>query len=298
MKRFADLLHFGTQQALCCIFPASIFIILGVTKLMTIPYLPRYDVILIACLVVQFIMVKSKLETYDELKVISLFHVIGLCLEWYKIKMGSWSYPEPALSKIAGVPLYSGFMYASVASYICQAWKRLSLRFINWPSEKMSYGLGIFIYANFFTHHFVPDFRWLIIVLIFYAFRKAWVAFTVNAHPISNFILQFAFPQKNKLALVPIYSPPYKKISTRHTAVKQYRIPLIAGFILIGFFIWLAENISTYFGAWQYPDQHLHWKMVHISKISSWFLLVIISIILVAGLKKIKYGTAFFAEEK
>jgi uncharacterized membrane protein YoaT (DUF817 family) len=61
-------------------------------------------------------MVYLKLETIDELKVICLFHIIGLILELYKVHMGSWSYPEEGWSKIQGVPLYSGFMYASVAS--------------------------------------------------------------------------------------------------------------------------------------------------------------------------------------
>ncbi|BFH64714.1 hypothetical protein PAJ34TS1_53060 [Paenibacillus azoreducens] len=55
-----------------------------------------------------------------------------------------------------------------------------------------------------------------------------------------------------------------------------------------GYFIWIAENISTFFGAWQYPDQDHAWRIVHIGKISSWFLLVVISIIIVAQLKKVK----------
>ncbi len=63
----------------------------------------------------QWIMYKTGLETKDELKVITAFHLIGLLLEIYKVHFGSWSYPEEAYSKIFGVPLYSGFMHASVA---------------------------------------------------------------------------------------------------------------------------------------------------------------------------------------
>lgn len=44
-----------------------------------------------------------------------MFHLIGLALEIFKVHMGSWSYPEEGYVKIFGVPLYSGFMYASVA---------------------------------------------------------------------------------------------------------------------------------------------------------------------------------------
>ncbi|MDZ4551831.1 DUF817 family protein, partial [Bacillus cereus] len=54
----------------------------------------RYDFILIACLLMQWIMYKTGLETKDELKVITVFHLIGLLLEIYKVHFGSWSYPE------------------------------------------------------------------------------------------------------------------------------------------------------------------------------------------------------------
>jgi len=64
---------------------------------------------------------------------IKRYHLIGLVLELFKVHMGSWSYPEEAYSKVFGVPLYSGFMYASVASYLCQAWRRLDVRLIDWP---------------------------------------------------------------------------------------------------------------------------------------------------------------------
>ena len=47
-------------------------------------------------------------------------------------------------------------------------------------------------------------------------------------------------------------------------------------------FIWLAENIGTYSRAWVYPNQVHGWSMVSISKLSSWFLLLIISYALVA----------------
>jgi len=40
--------------------------------------------------------------------------------------------------------------------------------------------------------------------------------------------------------------------------------------VLIGFFIWLAENISTFFGVWRYPNQVGAWAVVHLGKWSSW----------------------------
>ena len=94
-----------------------------------------YDVLLLVCLIAQALLLLTGLETMDELKVITLFHLIGLGLELFKVHMGSWSYPGQAWSKIGGIPLYSGFMYASVASYICQAWRGLDLRFYRWPNQ-------------------------------------------------------------------------------------------------------------------------------------------------------------------
>lgn len=105
-------------------------------------------------------MYRSRLETLDEIKVICVFHIIGLALELYKAQMGSWSYPEQVYSKLFGVPLYSGFMYASVANYMSQVWRLLKLDMTGWLGMVPASALGAAIYLNFFTHHFIPDFRW------------------------------------------------------------------------------------------------------------------------------------------
>jgi len=251
MNLIKQFFRFGLKQVLCCVFPAAIFLTLAVSKVIHFPFLYRYDFILLVCILIQYLLVRFKLESKDELKVISLFHIIGLLLEIYKIHMGSWAYPEYAYTKILGVPLYSGFMYSSVASYICQAWKRFNLKFINWPSNFITYPIGFFIYLNFFTHHYIADFRWIIIFSLFIFFGKSIVEFKVGEG--------------------------------------NYRMPIIVSYFLIGFFIWVAENISTFLGAWKYPNQGQVWHMVDFGKISSWFLLVIISVIIVANLKHIKY---------
>ncbi|EAC4200753.1 DUF817 domain-containing protein [Listeria monocytogenes] len=250
MQFFRLLWAFTWKQALCCIFPGIIFISLALTKLIDIPFIARYDLLLIICLVTQILLIKFGLETWDELKVIMVFHIIGLGLEIYKVHMGSWSYPEPGFMKILGVPLYSGFMYASVASYICQAWKRFELKMTNWPNIWLVCSLCIAIYANFFTHHFIMDFRWILIILVLVLFRKTYVYFKVSS--------------------------------------TQLKMPLSFSFLCIAFFIYLAENIASFYGAWAYPDQLVAWRPVHVSKITSWYLLVIISIIIVAQLKFVK----------
>ena len=248
---FQDLLLFAWKQALCCLFPVILFAAMAATKVIHIPYLYRYDLILLVCLAAQAGMVLMKLETADELKAITMFHLIGLGLELFKVNMGSWAYPEEAWTKLWGVPLYSGFMYASVASYICQAWKRFDLRFERWPNGALTTSVAVLIYANFFTHHALPDFRWVLTACLVPLFWRTTVRFTVGR--------------------------------------RLYRMPILLSFLLIAFFIWVAENISTFLGAWQYPDQAAGWNIVHWGKISSWFLLVIISIIIVVQLKDLKY---------
>ena len=63
---------------------------------------------------------------------------------------------------------------------------------------------------------------------------------------------------------------------------------LLLAFVLIGFFLWLAENISTFYGIWSYPNQMGAWSRVHWGKWSSWSLLVIMTFTIVAGLKHVK----------
>jgi uncharacterized membrane protein YoaT (DUF817 family) len=246
-----QFLDFGGKEALSCIFPVSIFIILAATQVVHIPGLPRYDCILIMCLLVQVAMYATKLETFDEIKVISVFHVFGLMLEIFKVHHGCWAYPEHAYSKVFDVPLYSGFLYASVASYICQAWRRLDLHLMNWPRRRSQANLlASTIYINFFSEHFLPDLRVILMPLVAVLFWKTWIGFTV-------------------------------------AGVKR-KMPLTLGFVLTGFFIWIAENISTLLHGYQYPNQQVGWNIVHTSKITSWFLLVIISFICVAYLKHFK----------
>lgn len=125
MKAIKQLIRFGYEQALSCIFPVIIFASLAITKFIDLPFLSRYDWLLIICLVAQVFMIASGLETKKELVVITLFHIIGLTLEIFKVNMDSWVYPEEAFTKIFGVPLYSGFMYASVASYLCRGLEKI-----------------------------------------------------------------------------------------------------------------------------------------------------------------------------
>jgi uncharacterized membrane protein YoaT (DUF817 family) len=247
-----EFLIFGLKQARAAIFAGSFFVLLFLSNHILIPGLARYDFLFIAAVLIQAILYFTKLETKDELKVICLFHIIGLILEIYKThpSIGSWSYPEEGLLKLATVPLYSGFMYSAIGSYISQAWKIFGLELTNYKHYFVGVVLCALIYINFFTNHYIYDFRIFLIAAVFIFFWKTRVYFTV-------------------------------------TNIRRY-MPLNLGFLLIAFFIWIAENISTYLGAWKYPDQIDTWSVVSTQKITSWFLMVIISFILVAYLKHFK----------
>lgn len=242
-------LIFGYQQAMSCVFPVLVFTALGLSHFFT-HWLPRYDFMLIMCVAIQIGLYLTRIETADEVLVICVFHLLGLMMELFKVHVHSWTYPEDAHTKFFGVPLYSGFMYASVASYMCQAWRRLDLQIVNWPNHIAARIIGICIYLNFFGNHFIYDVRYLIGIFVVVFFYRSVVLFRI-----------------------------------RNTT---YRIPVVLSFMLIGFFIWLAENIATRLGAWQYAYQHKGWQLVNFQKLSSWDFLVIVSFIIVAELKMLK----------
>lgn len=253
LSRFLfEFLYFGVKQARACLFAGLFFLAVFVVPRAGILGLPRYDAILLAALMIQAGMLAAGLETWDEVKAISLFHVLGFALEAFKTSsgIGSWSYPDFAHTKLLGVPLFSGFMYAAVGSYIIQAWRLFDLRIKHHPPYWMATTVAILIYANFFTHHFVGDFRWYIAAGALGLYARSAVVYRPLDH--------------------------------------DRRMPLLLSFLLIGFFLWLAENVSTFFGVWRYPNQIGAWSSVHIGKWSSWSLLVIMTFTIVASLKHIK----------
>lgn len=247
-----ELAAFGWINARACVFAASFFVILLASNYLHVPGVARYDLILAAALALQGLLIVLKVETRDEVFTLMLFHALGFALEVFKTQpaIGSWSYPEPGVFKLWGVPLYSGFMYAAVASYMVQAWRGFGLRLTGYPSHALSIALALAIYANFFTHHFIPDFRWVLVASVLWLFRGTRVWFT----PLE----------------------------------RERWMPLPLAFLLIGFFVWIAENISTFFGAWVYPHQIAGWELVGFGKLSSWALLVIVTFIIVADLKHVK----------
>ena len=67
-------------------------------------------------------------------------------------------------------------------------------------------------------------------------------------------------------------------------------MPLLVGWFLVSLFIWFAENIATYANIWIYPNQQNEWQVVPIEKLTSWYLLMMLSFMLVTAINKVNYS--------
>jgi len=237
---------FGFKQAWACLFGGILLALLLLTKWFWPHHgwLARYDFLFLSALAVQAFLLILRMETVREAKIILVFHIVGTAMELFKTDVGSWAYPESNFFRLGHVPLFSGFMYASVGSYLARTTRIMDMRYTRYPDKKVTAALAILIYANFFTHHFIPDIRIPLFVLVVAAFGRTWVYFR---------------------------------------SYREYRrIPLLLGFGLVALFIWAAENIGTFTTAWVYPNQRDGWQLVNFSKYGTWLLLMIISFILVS----------------
>lgn len=131
---------------------------------------------LVYCVLIQWAMVHRGMETRSELRAICVFHLLGLVLEVQRTSVGAWSYPDPGLLRIGRVPLFSGFMYAGVASYLLQAWRRFELSFHRLPPFVAMIALAIAACGSFFV---LPESRTALIVAIVLTYLPARVSFNV-----------------------------------------------------------------------------------------------------------------------
>jgi uncharacterized membrane protein YoaT (DUF817 family) len=249
-SRFVEFLVFGAKQAWACAFGAVLLVVIVAARLWypDDAALARNDALTLAAIAIQVVMVAAKLETLRELRVILLFHVVGTVMELFKTDVGSWMYETEGILRIGGVPLFSGFMYAAVGSYMVRVYRLFDLRFDRYPRRWITAILASAIYLNFFTHHYFVDIRWVLLAAVVLVFLRT--------------TMHFRFFRST------------------------HRMPLLVAFALVAIFIWLAENIATWAGAWLYPDQLDGWVLVSPAKLVSWFLLMIISVVLVAWVYK------------
>ena len=204
----------------------------------TTAVLTRYDALTLYAIGVQIAMLSLRIETWSEMWVILLFHATGTVMEIFNTNMGSWTYPESSLFRIDQVPLFSGFMYAAVGSFMTRAIRVFDMSFSPFPHVAWLYVLGLLIYLNFFTHHFMPDIRLALVAATLVLFAKTRVQF---------------------------------RIETR-----WFWMPLPLAALLSSFFLWVAENIGTLTRTWHYSNQ-TDWDLVSLSKMGSWYLLLYIS---------------------
>jgi uncharacterized membrane protein YoaT (DUF817 family) len=241
-----EFLRFGAKQGWACLFGGiAVALMIGTWRFYPASVaLARYDFLFLCMLAVQAILLAARLETFDEAKVILIYHLVGTAMEVFKTAVGSWIYPEPNLFRIAGVPLFSGFMYSCIGSYLCRVRRLVDFRFMRHPSRASLVALSVAIYANFFLDHYGIDLRIVLFAAAAAVFGRTTIHFRIwHVHR---------------------------------------SMPLLLGLVLVSLFIWFSENIGTCTRTWLYPAQRYVWAMVPVAKLGSWFLLLIISYTLVS----------------
>jgi uncharacterized membrane protein YoaT (DUF817 family) len=240
----AELAMFVLKQGWACLFGGLLLAAIIATKLVWQPDWPlqRYDFLFLFALGTQVVFLWTKLETWEEARVILLFHLTGTAMEWFKVHAGSWAYPEPGLFKLMEVPLFSGFMYAAVGSYIVRVIRIFDMRFAPYPPFALTLVLAVAIYVNFFAHHFLPDIRagLFVATVLLYARTRIW--FRIHD--------------------------------------TDWWMPLPVAAFLAALALWVAENVGTVTGTWLYSGQ-LPGHVVSLGKLGSWYLLLYVAFVTV-----------------
>ncbi len=238
---------FGLKQAWACLFAGILLAAVVITRLWyPAGWPPRYDVLFAIAVLVQAALLALRLEEPREALVILVFHAVATVMEVFKTSdaIGAWNYPGEAWLRIGHVPLFAGFMYSAVGSYIARIWRIFDFRFTAFPPLWVAGLLALLAYANFFTHHYILDLRYALLAGVVLVFGRTWVHFRIDQ--------------------------------------VHRRMPLVLGLGLVALFIWFAENIATWAQVWLYPSQAAGWTPVSPAKLLAWLLLMLISFVLVA----------------
>ena len=91
-----ELLRFGIKQGWACLFGGIAVGLMILTSWVYPAHAPlaRYDFLFLCMLGVQIALLVSGLETWEEAKVILIYHAVGTLMEIFKTSVGSWIYPE------------------------------------------------------------------------------------------------------------------------------------------------------------------------------------------------------------
>jgi uncharacterized membrane protein YoaT (DUF817 family) len=249
MRTFViELWYFFIANVRASVFGIFLLALFLLTEVVTIPFVSRYDFIFLAAITFQIVMLVFRFERPREFAVIIIFHLLATGMELFKTHtaIGSWSYPDVGNTTfaLASVPLFTGFLYSAIGSYISRAFIFLKLSYRTFPAYIHLWVLAGLIYINFFTHHFFYDIRYLLFAYVVIIFYKTTVHFQVYQI--------------------------------------EWRMPFLLTVVFTAFFVWIAENIGTFTRIWLYPSQVEYWHLVSFSKTGSWFLLLILSFALVS----------------
>ncbi len=249
MKNFSlELWYFFVASLRASYFGAFLLSIFLITEIVPVPFISRYDFIFFAAVGFQICALLLRLERPKEFFVIIIFHVLATLMELFKTNpaIGSWTYPSVhrAVFVLGSVPLFSGFLYSAVGSYISRSFVFLKLSYERFPAYFHLWILAALTYLNFFTHHFFYDIRYFLFAYVLIIFWRTKVHFEVY--------------------------------------LKRRTMPFLLTVLLTALFVWVAENIGTFTRIWLYPSQMEYWHLVSVNKIGSWFLLLILSFALVS----------------
>ena len=236
----AELVMFVLKLGWSALFGICLLLSIILTRAIWSDAMPlyRYDALVIVSVGLQALFLAFRLETWEEARVILLFHATGTVMEIFKVHAGSWAYPEPGILKLWGVPLFSGFMYASVGSFMARVIRVFDMRFAPFPPFWSTLVLAIAIYVNFFAQHFLPDIRSALFAATVLLFLRTRIWF--------------------------------------HIGRNLYWMPLPLAAFLSSIFLWIAENIGTMTGTWVYSGQ-ARLELVNVGKLGSWYLLLYVA---------------------
>jgi len=240
----AELVMFILKQGWAALFGGLFLVAIIGSKLIWQDHWPlhRYDALFLFAVATQVLFLWAKLESWAEAKVIALFHLTGTAMEWFKVNAGSWGYPEDAFFMILGVPLFSGFMYAAIGSYLARVMRIFEMTMAPYPPLWVTWALAVAIYVNFFAHHFLPDIRIVLFIATIAIFGRTRIWYYVG--PTSRWM------------------------------------PLPLAAFLTAFMVWIAENVGTFTNTWKYAGQD-QYEWVGFSKMGSWYLLLYVSFVTV-----------------
>ena len=235
----AELVMFILKQGWAALFGVLLLGAILISRAVWQPDWPvaRYDALFVFAIGVQIVFLRFRLESWEEARVIALFHLTGTAMEWFKVHAGSWAYPEPGIFKLLNVPLFSGFMYAAVGSFMARVIRLFDMVFAPFPPLWTLWALAVAIYVNFFAHHFLPDIRLVLFAASVLLFARTRIWFRIGG---------------------------------------WYWMPLPLAAFLSSFALWVAENIGTLTGTWLYAGQSVL-DRVSFAKMGSWYLLLFVS---------------------